>query len=141
MTARVVYLTTGAARCTFPYSAGLVSAIKNIVPAGYRRYDPDDHSWTVEPPYGPRVSLLIMEVYPDAEVEHRTTWRPSEPSVPAIDPDYRTLHLLPSAPPPLVEAAYKCLARLSHPDAGGSTEDMQQLNAARDAIRSRVGAA
>lgn len=46
MTARIVYLSTG------------------------RRYDPDDHSWTVEPPYGPRISLMIAEVYPDVEIEH-----------------------------------------------------------------------
>jgi hypothetical protein len=136
--ARVVYLTTGAARCTFPYSASLVSTIKESVPRGYRRYDPDDHSWTVEPPYAARISQLVQEVYPDTTVHHKATFGPSDPSTPAIDPDYQALHLLPDAPPELVESAYRCLARLNHPDTGGSTQVMQRLNAAVDAIRSRA---
>lgn len=138
MSARVVYLSTGAARCTFPYSAGLVAAIKELVPAAYRRYDPDDHSWTIEPPYGPRVSLVIMEVYPDVEVEHGTTWRSPETSPVVIDPEYRVLHLLPTAPPELVETAYRTLARLHHPDAGGSTETMTEINSAVTAIWERA---
>jgi curved DNA-binding protein CbpA len=45
----------------------------------------------------------------------------------ASDP-YVTLHLLPSAPPEVVKAAYKALAVLNHPDKGGETEVMQRIN-------------
>jgi curved DNA-binding protein CbpA len=45
------------------------------------------------------------------------------------------LHLLPSAPPELIEGAYKILARLSHPDVGGDPEAMRALNEARDALK------
>ena len=138
MTARIAYLSTRAARCTFPYSAGLVQAIKNLVPATHRRYDPDDHSWTVEPPYGPRVSLVIAEIYPDVEIEHGASWQPSESTLTVTDPDYRVLHLLPTAPPELVESAYPTLARLHHPDVGGSTDTMMSINSAMMAIRERV---
>ena len=138
MTARIAYLSTGAARCTFPYSAGLVQAIKHLVPATHRRYDPDDHSWTVEPPYGPRVSLEIAEVYPDVEIEHGASVRSPEPMSAALDPDYRVLHLLPTAPSELVESAYRTLARLHHPDAGECTDTMMAINSAMTAIRERM---
>ncbi len=36
----------------------------------------------------------------------------------------------------LVDAAYRCLARLHHPDRGGSTVMMQAINAAAEQIRS-----
>ena len=47
------------------------------------------------------------------------------------------LHL-PTAPPELVEGAYRILARLHHPDAGGSREAMQAINGADAALRERV---
>jgi len=37
----------------------------------------------------------------------------------------------------VAEAAYKALARMHHPDFGGSTATMQALNAAIEQIRSR----
>jgi curved DNA-binding protein CbpA len=45
------------------------------------------------------------------------------------------LHLLPSAPPELIDAASGTLARLHHPDVGGDPETMRTLNDARDALR------
>lgn len=54
---------------------------------------------------------------------------------PAIPEHYKRLGVLPDAPLEVAEAAYKALARRAHPDAGGSTIDMQQLNAAIERIR------
>jgi len=45
------------------------------------------------------------------------------------------LYLLPSAPPEVVTAAYRALAKQYHPDRGGSTEQMQRLNAALEVLR------
>ena len=42
------------------------------------------------------------------------------------------------SPPEVVEAAYKALAKLRHPDVGGSAEQMAELNAARDAVLGSV---
>jgi curved DNA-binding protein CbpA len=50
------------------------------------------------------------------------------------------LHLLPTAPLAVIEASYRALARLHHPDAGGNAEHMKLLNAARDALKERVSA-
>lgn len=50
----------------------------------------------------------------------------------------RTLYLLPTAPPFVIQAAYKALAKQLHPDAGGSTEQMQRINAAMEILRASV---
>ncbi len=50
-----------------------------------------------------------------------------------IPPNYRTLCLLPTAPPEVVRAAYRALALLYHPDrsrAPDATERMKAINAA-----------
>jgi len=95
---------------------------------------------------------LIRRIYPNiVVVNERLTWSnddddwdDDEPSTPPplrkTDPSYATLHLLPSAPPELVDAAYRCLARLHHPDTGGSTTTMQRLNAAHGALKTRRSA-
>jgi len=60
---------------------------------------------------------------------------------PTLVPDnYKTLHLLPSAPEEVVKAAYKALMRLGHSDkTNGSDERAKALNEARDAIYKERG--
>lgn len=49
--------------------------------------------------------------------------------------DHGVLCVTDDAPPEVIRAAYKALSRLRHPDAGGSTEEMQRINAAFDRLR------
>ncbi|MDY6833202.1 MAG: DnaJ domain-containing protein [Chloroflexota bacterium] len=59
----------------------------------------------------------------------------------ALDPDYTVLHLLPSAPPKLVDTAYRTLAQLYHPDVNTSPDanaKMKNLNRAYDSIKKRL---
>ena len=58
-------------------------------------------------------------------------------TAPATDHD--VLCVTPAAPPEVIRAAYKALSRLRHPDAGGSTEEMQRINAAYDRLSSANG--
>ena len=51
---------------------------------------------------------------------------------------FEVLGLRPDAPADLIEAAYKTLAKVRHPDAGGSDEAMQELNEARDVALQRA---
>jgi DnaJ-domain-containing protein 1 len=51
----------------------------------------------------------------------------------ARDP-FEVLGVRPDAPRAVIEAAYKELAKAAHPDHGGSTEAMSELNAARVAV-------
>jgi hypothetical protein len=48
---------------------------------------------------------------------------------------YAQLHLLPSAPAQLVQAAHRALIKLHHPDHGGDHASAVALNAAMAAIR------
>jgi DnaJ-class molecular chaperone len=61
------------------------------------------------------------------------------PAVPAeLVAAYRELHLLPSAPPVVVTAAYKALSKLAHPDKGGTTRQMQRVNEAYGTLAKRL---
>ena len=115
----------------------LLDTLKSFVNPCYRYYDPGTRKWVVGEPatesfrhwlsyaratFGAQVQW-IGETYEDPEAE----WTPPKPKPKAGDP-YQTLHLLPSAPPEVVKAAYKALATLHHPDKGGETEVMQRIN-------------
>ncbi len=120
---------------TYTFKA-VIEALKDYVPACNRVYVPERKTWRVDAyahdclqgwlayaraTFNARIEW-IGETYEDPESE----WTP-KPKPKASDP-YVTLHLLPSAPPEVVKAAYRALAVLNHPDKGGDTEAMQRLN-------------
>jgi|SRR5690606_19382502 len=124
---------------TFPYSQVLITQLKLDVPAFCRSYAPATKTWTVREPYVDLAVSMVRRAYPDLRVDDRRQYHTGL-SVPAARsaPEYAALHLLPTAPPELVEAAYKTLARIHHPDRGGSTETMTQINEAVSAIRKQA---
>ncbi|MBF8255108.1 MAG: hypothetical protein HW375_15 [Anaerolineales bacterium] len=56
-------------------------------------------------------------------------------------PAHEVLGVFPNAPIEVFEAAYKALAKTSHPDAGGTDAAMKELNAAIEEIRRQKGKA
>ncbi len=124
----------GGVTITFPYNARLIDLLKSEVPPHARAYDPDDKAWTVRSAYASRAVELLLRCFPDARIE-RTGSRPGPVPQPSPARPFAVLHLLPSAPPELIDAAYRTLARLSHPDVGGDPEAMRALNDARDALK------
>lgn len=61
--------------------------------------------------------------------------RPAARTTVATSP-YTVLHVLPTAPPEVIDAAYRALAKLYHPDrVGGSNEKMKELNMAYDKVK------
>ena len=55
---------------------------------------------------------------------------------------YDVLYLQAGAPVPLIQAAYKALAKLHHPDvAGGDTMTMAEINTAYDLLMQKLGTA
>jgi hypothetical protein len=117
----------------------LIETLKSFVNPCYRFYDPGTRKWVVGEPatesfrrwlsyarttFNAQVQWIGGEADADPEAE----WTPPPPPRPKpVDP-YKTLHLLPSAPPEVVKAAYKALAMKLHPDHGGDTEAMQRIN-------------
>jgi hypothetical protein len=55
------------------------------------------------------------------------------------DDPYAILHVNRDAPPEVIEAAHRALAKIYHPDVGGTNAAMQRLNWARDIILRRNG--
>lgn len=53
---------------------------------------------------------------------------------------WEILGIVPGSDADDIERAYRTRARLAHPDSGGSTSAMSELNAARDAARKALGA-
>lgn len=123
-------------RVTFPYDPDVVEGIKDIVPVHSRTYDPDERAWYVAVAYAGRIQRLLEATFLQVEMgSERVSYTPPPPSAPKPQTSYHVLHLQPTAPPELVESAYKCLSRLYHPDAGGDGATMQAINAAVAVIR------
>ena len=125
-----------AADVTFPFNADVVAGIKRAVPAPLRSYNPDTKTWTVAGRYVGAVARILAQVFGDVDIEGSRTGAADRGRRAGTDDPYVVLHLRPTAPPELVSAAHKCLAKLHHPDAGGSTSTMQMINAAAEQIRS-----
>lgn len=53
---------------------------------------------------------------------------------------YGCLYLLPTAPFDVVKASFRTLAKLNHPDVGGSTAMMQRINSAYEMIERQLTA-
>jgi hypothetical protein len=97
----------------------MVEMIKAQVPQHARRYLPDTHEWFIGSAYLLQALALFRQCFPDAEVIHDGGSPPPRDDTPRPLADathYATLHLLPSAPRELIQAAYKVLAKTLHPD-------------------------
>ena len=121
----------------FPYDARLVASLKAEIPGYARSFEPANKTWTVRSAFAARAVGLLLQCFPDARIERPGT-RPGPASILTPARPFAVLHLLPTAPPELIDAAYRTLARLHHPDVGGDPEAMRALNDARDALKELV---
>ena len=134
----------GIIEVTFRYDPDVVEAIKTL-PGYARRWDPDRRVWAVLARYEePLVYILegcgLVVYWEDAE-RRRETRRETGPG--GAGP-WATLHLLPDAPLPVAEAAYRAMAKLYHPDAHPgavpalANEVMVRVNLAIEEIREKA---
>ena len=120
----------------FDYSPEMVAAIKANIPSRERTWKPDLKQWWFKPGQLPSIEALarlhcgaVAYVRPDGDLE---------PPVPAEQAAaYRALYLVPGAPPELIKAAYRILAKQVHPDRGGTTTAMQRVNEAYGTLAAR----
>ncbi len=122
-------------RLQFPYDAGLIDALKAGIPVHARKYDPVAKSWTITPPYASTAFRLMSAVFPDVDVVEQPSAGSAARAPHAGEDPWTILHLRPTAPPELVIAAHRCLAKLHHPDRGGDHDAMLAINAAAEALR------
>lgn len=130
-TATLVRQSDGSAHLYTPYDKAFVDALKARMPAALRRWNKPGKYWTIEGAGIVMAVAIVLKFYDDIEdipaVHIRST-------VIAVSP-HAALHLTEDAPLGLVETAYRWLAMEHHPDRGGSTRAMQEINAAFGAIR------
>ncbi len=111
-----------------------ISELKGIIPVAFRNYEPAAKTWVItdweclDEWIGELRSVYAVETEYDDE-------QPAQkPPAQSIASPFATLHLLPSAPPELVKAAYKTLARIYHPDMRGDSAKMIEINRAYETL-------
>jgi hypothetical protein len=115
-----------------------IDTLKSAIAPDMRSYNPATREWFVDEDATGRMRRWLdycrANLYAEVEwldgetdADPEREWTPPPPKPKAVDP-YVTLHLLPSAPPEVVKAAYRALAVLNHPDKGGDEEQMKRLN-------------
>lgn len=139
-----------------PYDAGYVAWIKDHVPAGQRTWEADEKRWWIAETYADGAVKMARTVFPlldTSAYDGKGQQRPHEDyrqagfggnarqqtqrqEAPASGP-HAILFLLPSAPAEVVNAAYKALAKVYHPDAGTrpDTLRMTAINNALDELK------
>jgi hypothetical protein len=124
--------------CLIPYHPALIADWKAAIPFRWRSFDPDSKAWRFWGGYQHLAIALLLQCFPEAEVPRGSRTRITVVTEPTGDGHFASLHLLPSAPRALIDAAYRTLARLHHPDVGDDPKAMRALNEAHNALKDSV---
>jgi hypothetical protein len=131
---------------TVPYNRSpvqakaFIEALKDAVPSRYRTYDPALKEWRVWGEFKDLAITLLLKYFPDADVPRQTHSKAQAQPRQAGSDHFQVLHLLPTAPPELIDAAFRCLAKIHHPDRGGDSAVMRQLTEAHEALSRSLSA-
>jgi hypothetical protein len=111
-----------------------ISELKEIVPVAFRNYEPTKKTWIITD-WGCLDEWIdeLRSVY-TVEIEDDDEQQSRPPPPQSIASPFQTLYLLPNAPPEVIKAAYKALAKIHHPDARGNSEKMVAINRAFEII-------
>lgn len=95
--------------------------IRYSIPQLYRQFEPTSLCWYVHQKYVENVRSLMQS---------RSTANTTENN----DDPWALLHLRPGAPPAIIKAVWRELAKSLHPDRGGDEEQFKRVKAAYDKI-------
>jgi CRISPR/Cas system endoribonuclease Cas6 (RAMP superfamily) len=115
-----------------------IESLKSFFPAYLREYDPQTRRWIISHDADLYSWLEAAEINFDAEVSwgnERKQPFAHKQGAPTTDELFAALHLLPSAPPEVIKAAYRALSMLHHPDLGGNEFEMKKLNLVYEKLR------
>ena len=107
-------------RLAFPYDPGMVAELKEL-PARARGFNPATKTWFVLEAYAARAIKILQRHFPHAAIVGEQAGQapppppPPPPKAPTLGP-HAVLFLLPTAPPEVVDAVYRALVKLHHPD-------------------------
>lgn len=137
MTAFVTYTKSGKIEIRAPYNAAFVESLKLYISWDSRSWDGQTKLWTVDSYMAKRAIRIVEQFFENVEII-AFQGSANQSTGQAISEPFRVLHLLPTAPAPVIHAAYKALARLHHPDTGGNTHSMQLINSAYDQLKDKT---
>lgn len=109
-----------------------IEALKLCIPSRSRKWDSSAKRWLFKAEAGDALIALLQMHNLNYEVVDEA---PAHWQLMSISEAAATLHLLPTAPKYIVDCVYKAMAKKLHPDAGGSTEQMQRINCAIEILR------
>ena len=125
-------------RVRFRYDPELVDLLKETVPSYARTWSPEGKYWTVYPLYAEDLhsafKALGVTVVGYTPGGRKRQPPPPPPPPPKPKPSQWALVLFERVGPDRVDSVYRALSRALHPDVGGDTQLMQELNAARQEV-------
>ncbi len=111
-----------------------ISELKEIIPVAFRNYEPTKKTWLITDWECLDEWLDELRSVYTVETEYDDEQPSQKPPPQSIASPFQTLYLLPNAPPEVVKASYKALAKIYHPDAQGDGEKMIAINRAFEII-------
>jgi len=127
-------------------SGHLVDYVRmSIQPVRDRRYDVATRQWTINILHLPDVVALAenefgfidYSLFPDdvqiALAHNKRVILPKKETNP-----FTVMHLLPTAPLAIVDATFRALVKIHHPDCGGNAEEFKSIVDAYDRIKQSV---
>lgn len=117
----------------FDWDPTVITMLKGNIPPSQRRFDLDAKIWRIHQIAWPR----MLDVFRDCGYEVPNAPANAALTMAQSGGPYAVLYVTLEAPMEVVEAAYKALARIYHPDGGSSPshEKMLAINVARDEVR------
>jgi len=122
----------------FRYDPSLIDEIKDAIPYGRRYWNSDRGVWIIDGSERDAFSGVLQghgyePYWLITEEEHRIALAMER----SKNADRTSLGILDTAPWELVDAAYRVMARLYHPDVSGrdTTEKMKEINIAYDRLQ------
>ena len=109
------------------YDPDLVDALKEAIPYTHREWDKPNRVWRIDPDWGD-VAVQVLTDLGATVVDKRPPVAPASAVPPQLQGACTRLCITPDMPVVVAEAVYKAWARLKHPNVGGDTATMQQLN-------------
>jgi hypothetical protein len=109
------------------YDPEVLDAFKDAIPRDSRVWDKAARVWRVDPDWGD-VLVQVLTECGTTVIDKRPPVARSATVSPQLQAACDRLEITPHAPLFIAEAVYKAWARHLHPDVGGDTARMQQLN-------------
>ena len=114
-----------------------LDAFKLAIPARSRKWDADGKRWLLRQDAAELAARLLAEHGLRFSFEDESPPAHRQLAMTRLEAAC-TLYLQPDAPSWAIDAVYRAAAKQAHPDAGGSTEEMQRINAAVEVLRAEA---